>query len=131
MEVPNLTGLTRETIKKAMAGMILTPEHDAVIFDAVKTGVETAYQNGVEVTHNPRKNALYASGVVLALILLIVTGVWASQRFPALSFPTNKAIFTDGAPNWELAVSAGTTAQIAADPVIVDAKAKIGSDWTF
>lgn len=131
MEVPNLTGLARETIKKALDGMILTPERDAVVFDAVKASVETAYRNGVEVSHNPRKNALYASGVLVALAFLIFAGVWASYHFPAPSLPADKPVFSEGAPNWELAATAGGPTKTATDPVIMDAKVKIGTEWAF
>lgn len=111
--------------------MILSPERDAVIFDAVKSSVQSAYESGVKTATNPRRNYLYATGVLLALALLIFAAVWATPKFPALSLPANKTPFAEGAPNWELTILGNSQAEAQGDAVVIDAKVKMGNEWGF
>ncbi len=131
MDSPDLSGLTRKTIQTAMNGIIMSPERDAVIFTAVKDGIDQAYQSGTEVNKHSRRPYLYASGVLLTLALLVYASVLATQHFPTLSLPANKSVFVDGAPNWETVIAQDSQAQAQSDFVVVDVKAKMGADWGF
>lgn len=131
METPSFDGLVRKAIQKGLDGMILSPERDAVVFDAVKSSVQSAYESGVKDTANPRRNYLYAIGVLLALSLLVFAAVWATPRFPALSLQANKSPFAEGAPSWELTILGDSQAEVQGDAVVIDAKAKMTNEWGF
>ncbi len=111
--------------------MILSPERDAVIFDAVKNAVGQAHTHGAEANKLPRRNMLYAIGVILALALLIFAGILATPHFPALYLPADKPMFADGAPSWELTIIGETPTEAQGDPIIIDAKVKMGSEWGY
>ena len=131
MDVPDHSGLIRKAVNAAATGSLMTPEKDAVMFDAVKSAVDRAYQDGVSVGYNPKRNAIYASIVIVLLTVMLGVGAWAAPQLQVKIPAAVQSQFKAGAPNWELAILQETSQQAALDFVVTDVKARIGTDWGF
>ena len=124
--------LVSDTLKELYPDGGLTSDQTALASEVVVKYVERAYNTGLEdgVSKSlsiKKPVSILVLAIIISLLLGTSIGVVAT---PNKTLPT-EAFFLDGAPLWEIELSYLTPDEAATNWLVVDAVARMGSEWQF